>query len=228
MPGQQVCIPVSATQDPSTQPGCDPMDSSTIPELKKDASSVLNIYLNNALKNKGYEIESDNINFDDKTEDAIKSMQKDAGYEETGVVDKKTWDLILTDESLKKLEEDDPRYSMFNYVVKSGDSLYSIALMFGTTVNAILLANPQITNPSLIYPGMVLRIPVPSPGPTPPHHGMRYVVKSGDTMYKIARAYGISLNALIKANPQISNPNVLTPGQVIFIPVSGASDVKDK
>ncbi len=46
-----------------------------------------------------------------------------------------------------------------NYVVKSGDTLYSIALRFNTTVNAILAANPQITNPNVLVPGQVIVIP---------------------------------------------------------------------
>ena len=46
------------------------------------------------------------------------------------------------------------------YVVKPGDTLYLIAQRFGTTVNAILRLNPQITNPDLIFPWQEIRIPV--------------------------------------------------------------------
>ncbi|MEJ2349631.1 MAG: LysM peptidoglycan-binding domain-containing protein [Anaerolineales bacterium] len=46
------------------------------------------------------------------------------------------------------------------YVVQSGDNLTRIAQAYGTTVNAILALNTQITDPSLIYPGEVLQIPV--------------------------------------------------------------------
>lgn len=46
------------------------------------------------------------------------------------------------------------------YVVQPGDNLTRIAQAYGTTVNAILALNPQITDPSLIYPGEVLQIPV--------------------------------------------------------------------
>jgi LysM repeat protein len=46
------------------------------------------------------------------------------------------------------------------YIVQPGDNLTRIAQAYGTAVNAILALNPQITNPSLIYPGEVLHIPV--------------------------------------------------------------------
>jgi LysM repeat protein len=46
------------------------------------------------------------------------------------------------------------------YIVQPGDNLSRIAQAYGTSVNAILALNPQITNPSLIYPGEVLQIPV--------------------------------------------------------------------
>lgn len=45
------------------------------------------------------------------------------------------------------------------YVVASGDNLASIAARFDTTVETILQANPQITNPRLLYAGDRLIIP---------------------------------------------------------------------
>lgn len=42
-------------------------------------------------------------------------------------------------------------------------------------------------------------------------------VDSGDTMYKIAKTYDISLNQLVDDNPQIKDPDVIFPGQVLLI-----------
>jgi spore coat assembly protein SafA len=50
-----------------------------------------------------------------------------------------------------------------------------------------------------------------------------YTVKSGDTLWAIARAHGVSLAALERANPQIANPNVIFPNQQIHIPAGGGS-----
>lgn len=48
---------------------------------------------------------------------------------------------------------------------------------------------------------------------------MTYVVQGGDTMYLIAQKYGVSLPALLAANPQVKDPNLIYPGQLINIPV---------
>jgi len=45
-----------------------------------------------------------------------------------------------------------------------------------------------------------------------------YTVKSGDTMWKIATKYQIGLSEIIAANPQIKNPDLIYPGQVLTIP----------
>lgn len=59
-----------------------------------------------------------------------------------------------------------------NYIVQPGDTLWSIASRFGTTVQAIMQAN-GLSNPNFIYAGLRLYIPVPGPPfppvpPTPP------------------------------------------------------------
>jgi hypothetical protein len=53
------------------------------------------------------------------------------------------------------------------------------------------------------------------PAPTPEV----YVVAKGDTMSKIAKKHGVTLEALMAANPQIKNPNKIKIGDEITIPV---------
>ncbi len=61
--------------------------------------------------------------------------------------------------------------------------------------------------------------------PKPPYcKGELYTVQDGDTLYFIALRFGISLDDLIKANPQIPNPNIIYPGQVICIPLKPIED----
>ncbi|UMZ72572.1 SafA/ExsA family spore coat assembly protein [Natranaerofaba carboxydovora] len=48
--------------------------------------------------------------------------------------------------------------------------------------------------------------------------GFLYTVKPGDTLFLIAKKFSVSLNDLIKANPQIKNPDMIFPGQEICIP----------
>jgi len=45
-----------------------------------------------------------------------------------------------------------------------------------------------------------------------------YIVKSGDTMWKIASRYQVGISEIISANPQIKNPALIYPGQKITIP----------
>jgi len=48
--------------------------------------------------------------------------------------------------------------------------------------------------------------------------GTNYIVQSGDTMWKIAVKHQIGLSEIIQANPQVSNPTLIYPGQKIIIP----------
>ena len=45
-----------------------------------------------------------------------------------------------------------------------------------------------------------------------------YTVKKGDTLWGIAQRWGVSLQALIAANPGIKNPNLIYPGDKVVIP----------
>jgi len=54
--------------------------------------------------------------------------------------------------------------------------------------------------------------------PIDPGTGTEYVVKKGDTLSAIAKRYGTTVDALLKANPNIKNPNLIKVGQVIIIP----------
>jgi len=51
----------------------------------------------------------------------------------------------------------------------------------------------------------------------------QHIVRPGDTMWNISRMYNVALNDLIRANPQITNPNLIFPGQIINIPGSAVT-----
>lgn len=72
--------------------------------------------------------------------------------------------------------------------------------------------------PGLAYitsPDLPTIQPVPEPTPEP---AKTYKVKKGDTLSKIAKAHKVTLKKLIAANPQIKNPDLIYPNQVINIP----------
>ena len=106
----------------------------------------------------------------------------------------------------------------FPYTIKSGDTLYFLAIRYNTTVEAIIAINPGI-NPNNLQIGQVICIPgaVPPP-PTCPAGSFSYTIKSGDTLYKLAITYNTTVEAIIAINPGI-DPNNLQIGQVICIPM---------
>ena len=113
------------------------------------------------------------------------------------------------------------------YIVARGDTLRSLASRFGTSVDTLLSLNRSITNVNLIYEGQRLVVPsgrgVPVPPPPtnpPPSSGQVYYAQFGDTLRKIAARFNTSVDAILKVNPQITNPNLIYVGQGITIPAS--------
>lgn len=100
------------------------------------------------------------------------------------------------------------------YIVKSGDTLSAIAAKFGTTYQKIAADN-GIANPNLIHPGQELRINSNKTVSTN-NTGKEYIVKSGDTLSGIAARYGTTYQKIAKDN-NISNPNLIHPGQKLII-----------
>ncbi|HZX46041.1 MAG TPA: LysM peptidoglycan-binding domain-containing protein [Clostridia bacterium] len=98
------------------------------------------------------------------------------------------------------------------YRVRPGDTLYSIARNFNTTVHNILVFN-DIPNPDLIFVGQVLIIPLSPP------ESIIYTVRPGDTLYLIAIRFGTSIAVLTTFN-YLDNPNLIFPGQQLVVPAS--------
>ena len=114
-------------------------------------------------------------------------------------------------------------YNCSSYItVQWGDTLSGLAAYCGTTVSAIRAANPGLG--WWVYAGQSLYIPsgysyYPDYPPVSPT-GAYYTVRRGDTLGNIAKAYGVSLGSVIAANPQIWNPSLIYPGQVITVPAA--------
>ncbi len=114
-------------------------------------------------------------------------------------------------------------YSYINrsniYIVKSGDSLYSIARKYNTTVDEIKRLNNLSSN--VLSIGQVLKIPSSSESNNTGTTNT-YVVKSGDSLYSIARKYNTTVDELKRLNNLSSN--VLSIGQVLKIPSSESNN----
>ncbi|WP_128894736.1 M14 family metallopeptidase [Longirhabdus pacifica] len=104
------------------------------------------------------------------------------------------------------------------YIVQRGDTLYRIAKRYGIHLQALIAANPQLTNTQYVVPGQIIYIPIPN--------YPLYVIQSGDTLYTIAKQFNVSLPALVAAN-MLPNPNNLQVGQTIIIPTQNPSSIVD-
>lgn len=103
----------------------------------------------------------------------------------------------------------------YPYTVQPGDTLNGIALRLEVGVARIMAANPGI-DPYRLQVGQVLCIPA-----CPPNHTPK-IIEAGDTLYRIAQAYGVSVPSILEANPSV-DPNYLRVGQRICIPSACAS-----
>jgi LysM repeat protein len=113
------------------------------------------------------------------------------------------------------------------HTVQRGETVYSIASRYGTTVDAIAAAN-NLSNPQTIYVGQKLKIPT-SGGSTssepPPTEGgatgcrIKHTVKPGEWVWQIARNYGVEPNDILAANNMsIQSARTIHPGMVLCIP----------
>jgi polysaccharide deacetylase family sporulation protein PdaB len=122
--------------------------------------------------------------------------------------------IVTISELLTYSELSDSRH----YVVKSGDNLSKISANYGVTVQQIVSAN-NIADQNLIYIGQVLTIPGESnsiPKPVTPPTGTTYIVKAGDTLWKISAIYGVTVQQIVNIN-NLANPNLISPNQVLRI-----------
>ena len=93
--------------------------------------------------------------------------------------------------------------------VAPGESIYIIARSHGVTVEDIIGTN-HLDNPDIIYVGQALIIPKEEKAVT-------YIVESGDTLFKISSAYGVSIEQVAEIN-HIQDLDVLHVGQALTIP----------
>ncbi len=113
-----------------------------------------------------------------------------------------------------------PALSQSIYIVKSGDSLSGIAAQTGVPLSALEADNPQVGANNLIYPGEAINLPpvIPVTGGSAQASVDPYTVQPGDTLASLARHFNTSIDTLLRANPQITNPTLIYPGQKIIIP----------
>ena len=125
------------------------------------------------------------------------------------------------------------------YVVAEQDTLFSISVRFGTSIEELMAANNMTDD--LLSVGQELLVPVPppaaeptplpveppppvqpvpaEPGPVPQlESGNIYVVQAGDNLFRIALRFGVSMDAIAQANNIVPPWYVIYTGQRLVIP----------
>lgn len=103
------------------------------------------------------------------------------------------------------------------YTVKKGDSLYSIANKYNTTVEELKRINNLTSNTLSI--GQVLKLPSDKPNKIEQEKNtITYTVQKGDSLYSIARKYSTTIDKIKDLNNLTTN--LLSIGQVLLIPTN--------
>ena len=119
--------------------------------------------------------------------------------------------------------------SYMTYTVQAGDTLWAIARKYNCSITEIVAANSdRIKNPNRIHAGWQLKIPqsgAPITGGTPdavlPENKKSgiYIVRQGDTLWKIARMYNCSVAEIVSLNRElIRNPALIYSGWELKVP----------
>ena len=109
------------------------------------------------------------------------------------------------------------------HTVQSGDTLYSIGLQYGVTIDDLIRAN-TLADPNALDIGDQIMVPLSGNFPetsAPPETGEERVhfVAAGETLFRIGLLYGFTVDELAQYNG-LTDPNDLDIGQAIRIPPS--------
>ena len=134
----------------------------------------------------------------------------------------------------------------FSYTIQREDTIWKLAQIYGVSVESILKLNPGMESENLQM-GTVICIPfapapkpvtpapkpvTPAPKPVTPtpkppivcgDEAFSYTLQQGDTLWKLAQIYGVSVQSILKLNPGLESQN-LQVGTVICVPFAPAPE----
>jgi len=121
--------------------------------------------------------------------------------------------------SVASMEDDNGHAEKLSYRVRSGDSLWSIARRFSVTTEQLAAWNGMRSD-GILKPGKVIKVAGGSA--TRSRSGVSYKVRSGDSLWSIARSHGTTVKQVCALN-NLRGDSVLKPGMVLKMSGTAAS-----
>ncbi len=121
---------------------------------------------------------------------------------------------VTVTRSTQIITEGNQRY--YEHQVKKGETVYSICRAYGITEADLRRDNPKLDGYTLPV-DMVLRILVTPSNSTPAPHA-EHIVQVKETLYSIAKQYGVSVDEIVALNPE--SDKSLTIGRILQIPLA--------
>lgn len=115
-------------------------------------------------------------------------------------------------------QTDNKQKDVFLHTVERGQTVYSIATMYGVSQDDIYRLNPESKN--TIKTGEKLKIPQKQKKGNTPDNSEEYTyhtIQPGETLYSLSLKYGVPADAILNANPGLSTAT-FTSGKIIRIP----------
>ncbi|MDP2859000.1 MAG: LysM peptidoglycan-binding domain-containing protein [Bacillota bacterium] len=111
----------------------------------------------------------------------------------------------------------EPIYGGNPLTLAANETLSSLALRFNVGIDALLRANPHLLGNRKVSSGLMVVVPLPEPPACP--DGTLEAVRPGDTLFVIAERCGVSVESIVRANPQVRDPNNVYVGQMVCVPL---------
>ena len=109
--------------------------------------------------------------------------------------------------------------SFYYYEIQAGESIYDIASKLGVTKDEIIRNNPSAADG--VEAGMKLYFPAPAGTTSAVSASQTHTVEQGETLYGLAKRYGVTVDELIAANP--GSDAGIKVGQRLTIPTAAVT-----